>query len=347
MHYIEKETVLDILLKNIKERKDKNFLLYIHSPFCVRQCSFCIHKGHVVKINGTVYNKYFKEYVPNLIEFYKPVLLERIPDSAYFGGGTSSVMTPEVMRNILSKIPNFKDIKEKMFECNMMLLTDEKINILKEYNFTHVSFGVQTFDETILKKNNRVNFNKTRIKEMVSKLQNMGIYVNCDLMTFIDNKDETDIIGTINDFITMANYVKPNKISLYPERFALTSDPQRGLEKIKTLRKKLFQNFSKFNGYILPQADNLSSFFEPKIENGDYLFDYLFFQSQKDFDNENKYNSSMFPYCPSNKQTMLGIGSLNKSASYSYTEDVFLLEKNADWETMYKVIKKEEDLNDI
>lgn len=344
MHYIEKEVVLDILLKNVKERKDKKFFLYIHSPFCVRQCSFCMHKGRLVKINDGVYSKYFKEYLPGLIEFYKPVLLERTPNAVYFGGGTSSVMTAEVMRDIFSRIPNFKDIKEKMFECNMILLNDEKINILKEYNFTHISFGIQTFNEAILKKNNRSNFSKQKIKEVVSKLQSLGFFVNCDLMTFIDNEDESDISDTINDLFIMSNYIKPNRISLYPKRSAIADETQRGVEKIKLLRKKLFQNFSKFNGYTLPQANNLASFFSPDVENGDYLFDYLFYKSQKDFDSRDRYNSSGFPYCLHSEQTMLGIGSLDNSGSYSYTEDIFVVEKSTDWHTIYKIIKKEEEL---
>lgn len=343
MHFIEKEEVLNIFLKDAKERKDKRFSLYIDSPFCVRQCSFCIHKGELTEIGGVLYQKYFNDYLPGLIEFYKPVFLEKPPDSVYFGGGTSSIMTAEVMRNIFSKIPNFKDIKEKVFECNMTLLDEEKVDLLKENNFTHISFGIQTFNERILKKNNRSNFNNQKIKEIVSRLQSQGIYVNCDLLTFIDNGDEADIADTINDLNIMTNYIKPNKISLHAKRCEVVDNPQRGVQKVTLLRKKIFQNISKLNGYILPQAENPSTFFSPQVENGEYVFDYLFYKSKNDYDRRFKYNSSIFPYCPFSQQTVLGIGSFNYHNSYSYTEDIFLVEKNFNWNATYKIIQKVED----
>ena len=344
MYFLEKADVLDIFSKEVKEKKEKTFAVYINSPFCIRQCSFCMHMGELIEINDVLYQQYFNNYLPSLIEFYKPVFLEKTPDIIYFGGGTSSVMTPEVMRNIFSKIPNFKNIKEKVFECNMNLLDEEKVELLKENNFTYLSFGVQTFNERILAKNNRVNFDTRKIKEIVSNLQSQGIYVNCDLLTFIDNGDESDIPDTISDLYIMTNYIKPNKISLHAKRCEIVTDPQRGVKKVEMLRKKMFQNLSKINGYTLPQVDDDPSFFAPSVEDRTYVSDYLFYKSKEDYDNRFKYNSSSFSDCPIYQQSALGIGSFRNHKAYSYTEDVFFVENNFNWHPRYMVVQKINEL---
>lgn len=338
---ISKNDFFEMLLDNVRKKKEKNFCLYIHSPFCVRQCSFCMHKGALIKINDDVYKKYYEQYLPRLIDFYKPILLERTPDSVYFGGGTSSIMTAEVMRNIFTRIPNFKDIKEKIFECNMLLLNEEKIKILREYDFTHISLGIQTFNERILKKNNRSNPKHQKIKEIVSNLQAQDFFVNCDLMTFIDNGDETDINDTINDLIFMSKYIKPNRMTLYPKREALTENPQRGIEKIILLRKMILKNMSKLNGYILPQVEYSPKFFQPIVEEVDFLMNYAFYRSKDDFLKRNQYDSSAFINCPCNRQTVLGLGDYNCNCAYSYTDDIYVEERNLDWkDTMYLIIRK-------
>lgn len=344
---LEKNKFRTVFTQNIKENQDKLFALYIDSPFCIRQCSFCMHKGALTKINGENYTKYYKQYLPNLIDFYKPVFLERTPDSIYFGGGTSSVMTEEIMLDIFSRIPNFKDIKEKLFECNMILLNDEKIRILEKFNFTHISFGIQSFNENILKNNNRKNPNLSKIKEIVSLLQSKGFFINCDLMTFIDSGGESDIKDTINDLIIMAKYIKPNKITLYPRKESLIFDTQHGVEKVRCLRKQLLKNISKFNGYLLPQSDD-PSFFVPQTKKEQYLYNYCFYKTINDCRNQNKYNSSAFPNCPSELQSVLGIGSYLNHHSYSYTDEIFVEEINQNFrDTVYDIQKKQkEELED-
>lgn len=338
---IAKNDFREILLNNIREKKEKIFCLYVHSPFCVRQCSFCMHKGAIVKINDNIYKKYYEQYLPSLIDFYKPVLLKKTPDTVYFGGGTSSVMTAKTMQNIFSKIPNFKDIKEKIFECNLILLNEEKINILKKYNFTHISFGIQSFNQRILRKNNRTNPSVEKIKEIVKYFQSQDFFVNCDLMTFIDNGDEIDINDTLNDLIFMSKYIKPNRMTLYPRREALIENPYRGVEKIIFLRKILLKNMPKLNGYILPQAKYTPNFFQPSVSNTEYWKNYAFYRSEKDFQKRNQYDSSAFLDCSYNEQTVLGLGDYNCNSAYSYTDEIYVEERNMDWkETMYLIMKK-------
>lgn len=161
-------------------------------------------------------------------------------------------------------------------------------------------------------------------------------------MAFIDNEDESDIDGVINDMIIMTKQIRPNRMTLYPKRSALEEDAQRGVEKIGTLRKTMLKNISKLNGYLLPQAkDDGLSFFTPQVTSGDYLFNYLFYKSEEDFNKKNLYDSSAFPFCPYDKQTVLGLGSYGPCSSYSYTENVYVEEVNADWQnTFYKIIKR-------
>lgn len=325
----------DAFLKDNAKEKNKVFALYIDSPFCLSKCKFCKHSGAITQIGSPEYNKYFYKYLPGLLEFFKPVFEERIPDTVYFGGGTSSIMTENIMKNIFSAIPSFKDIKDKTFECSLNTLSDEKINLLSEYDFTRISFGVQSFDENVLKLNNRKNPPFEKIHEYISLLRKKNLIVNIDIMAFIGKDDNSEIQRVVKDIKLATNILLPSRITIYPETYKLIADESYGMSIAKKLRYELMKNIPQFNGYnidfdFMLNAEKLKSNYLYSICLDDPSYDY----------GAKTYIADTHPNRPKDTQNLLGLGAYKDHGAYSYINDLYVNEVNEDWDTGYFIMSQ-------
>ncbi|MBD3109744.1 oxygen-independent coproporphyrinogen III oxidase [Bacillus sp. AGMB 02131] len=125
---------------------------YIHIPFCEHICHYCD------------FNKMFLKGQP--VEEYLQVLkkemelaLKKAPtshlDTIYVGGGTPTSLNEEQLiflcETINEVLPFTHDQVEFTFEANPGDLSFEKMRILKEAGVNRISFGVQSFNEELLK----------------------------------------------------------------------------------------------------------------------------------------------------------------------------------------------------
>jgi anaerobilin synthase len=122
--------------------------LYVHIPFCDTICTFCPF------IRSTNYADKLQPYVDALIQELKMVAAtpyaQRFElNSIYFGGGTPSVLSPQMIEDLCTTInENFKlaaDI-EWSFEVEAKSGTEEKLRVMAANGVNRISFGVQTFD---------------------------------------------------------------------------------------------------------------------------------------------------------------------------------------------------------
>ena len=125
--------------------------LYIHWPFCESKCPYCDFNSHVrEKIE---FDRWQNSYL-NEIGFYKNKLGNKKIDSIFFGGGTPSLMKPEMIENILIKVRDefiVEDNIEITLEANPSSFEAAKFRDFKAAGINRVSIGVQSFDETALK----------------------------------------------------------------------------------------------------------------------------------------------------------------------------------------------------
>ena len=98
--------------------------VYIHSPFCKEQCTYCTFKGTLFE--KTAFDRYYSEYLPNQIKFYEPILSSDLIRNYFWGGGTPTLMSAEIMRNIFDLIPNFKECPRKLMEFHNFLARGSK-----------------------------------------------------------------------------------------------------------------------------------------------------------------------------------------------------------------------------
>ncbi len=127
--------------------------VYVHIPYCLQRCRYCDFATFE-----------WSEILPP--ERYVPQVLDEIrrrrgfwPQTEirtlYFGGGTPSLIAPELIVAIKTELENsgfrFLPDAELTLEINPATLDEAKLNTYMEAGFNRFSVGAQTFNDRLLK----------------------------------------------------------------------------------------------------------------------------------------------------------------------------------------------------
>jgi oxygen-independent coproporphyrinogen-3 oxidase len=125
--------------------------LYISIPFCRSKCTYCNFASGVYPAGEHA------RYVDRLIEDIAGagnwearmgVELPRRVDTVYLGGGTPSLLAPELLTRLFTAMRSEFDLEpeaEITVECAPGVLADETLDALMEAGVNRVSLGVQSF----------------------------------------------------------------------------------------------------------------------------------------------------------------------------------------------------------
>lgn len=201
-------------VKNIFSKEEIH--LYTHLPFCKKKCEYC-------------YFKSFDEFSSDLVDEYLKTLKKeisiysRMPEvqckkvkSLYFGGGTPTLLSCKQIEDLTQFIRerfDFNDDFEFCIESNpdKETVTKEKLDLLQALNVRRISFGVQNFNENILKLNGRDN-NIKEFYEIFDMAKNSGIKVrNIDVMSGLFGETTDNWRNVISKLIELA----PENIAFY------------------------------------------------------------------------------------------------------------------------------------
>lgn len=182
--------------------------LYIHIPFCKRKCYYC----DFVSVEYNEENSI--NYINSLLKealYYKNEKINTI----YIGGGTPSVLTADLIEKLISNIKSVFDIsclEEFTIELNPESITKDKLELLYSLDVTRISFGLQSTNDTDLKKLGRLHNYEKFLKSYNMAIETGFNNINIDLMYGIPNQ-------TLNNWeIILNETIKLNSvhISLYP-----------------------------------------------------------------------------------------------------------------------------------
>lgn len=129
-------------------------MLYIHIPYCRRKCLYCdFFSGGARIADWTGLADALLAELQERIE----ELPERI-ESIYIGGGTPSLMPPDVFGDFTSRLrqlvvaagKTLVDDVEFTIEINPEDVDDRHIEVWREAGVNRVSIGIQTFDNRLL-----------------------------------------------------------------------------------------------------------------------------------------------------------------------------------------------------
>jgi putative oxygen-independent coproporphyrinogen III oxidase len=140
--------------------ENAGFGLYIHWPFCQAKCPYCDFNSHVAaKIDQHAWAKaYLSE-----IERVGAETQGRILRSVFFGGGTPSMMDPEIVDVILTKVRatwGMANDIEITLEANPTSVEAGRFAGYRQAGVNRVSMGIQALNDVDLKALGRMHSTK-------------------------------------------------------------------------------------------------------------------------------------------------------------------------------------------
>jgi len=187
--------------------------LYIHIPWCVRKCPYCDFNSHQAASDGIPERDYFEALLKDLEQLLPRVWGRRI-SSIFFGGGTPSLLSPDVVHDLLSGIRariSCLPTAEITLEANPGSLEVEKFQQFCEAGITRLSVGVQSFSDQSLQSLGRVHDAEQAHRAIDAvRAINFNSY-NIDLMFGLPGQN---LSAAARDLETALSYQPPH-LSLY------------------------------------------------------------------------------------------------------------------------------------
>ena len=138
----------------------------------------------------------------------REIELREIPSekirSIYFGGGTPSILPIEMIEKIFNSIPNKKSSPEITIEANPGTVDKKYLRDLRRIGFNRISFGVQSFNDRILKSIGRIHTSRDALDSIDSARLAGFKNINIDLIyalpnqTIEDLQNDLDIIAALD-----------------------------------------------------------------------------------------------------------------------------------------------------
>lgn len=139
------------------------FGLYLHWPFCQAKCPYCDFNSHVVaRIDQKAWEAAYLSEISRL-----GTLTEgRVLRSVFFGGGTPSMMDPDLVDAVITRIratwPLANDI-EITLEANPTSVEAGRFEGYRDAGVNRVSMGIQALNDADLKALGRLHSRKEAI----------------------------------------------------------------------------------------------------------------------------------------------------------------------------------------
>ena len=229
--------------------------IYIHIPWCIHKCPYCDFNSHEfkdqnIKNNEEAYTYALLKQIENYnIEPNRPI------HSIFFGGGTPSLFSPKAFDTLIKKLENTFGLDkncEITIEANPGTFDKEHFYGYRDVGINRMSLGIQSFNQTHLKKLERIHSPKE-----AASAANLAVKifdkVNIDLMFALPNQSLSDV----KEDITKALEIGTSHISYYhltiePNTFFYKFPPQlpdeeKSAEIFDLISNEL--NFAKFEHY--------------------------------------------------------------------------------------------------
>jgi putative oxygen-independent coproporphyrinogen III oxidase len=187
--------------------------LYIHIPFCSAICNYCnFNRG---LFDGPQKARYVDALLGEIAKAGEAGRAGREgADTIFFGGGTPSLLEPAEIARIIAACRERFDVTpdaEVTLEANPETVDEAKLAAFRAAGVNRLSFGVQSFRETELRRLSRLH-TAERARMAVTEARGAGFdNLSLDLMMWLPEQRIDDWLESVDAAIA----VGPEHLSLY------------------------------------------------------------------------------------------------------------------------------------
>lgn len=141
----------------MEDGRSAGFGLYLHWPFCQSKCPYCDFNSHVAAIIDQ--GRWLRAYEAEIARVAGQTG-PRLLNSVFFGGGTPSLMAPEVVAGVLDAVraawPLANDV-EITLEANPGSVEAGRFRAYRQAGVNRVSMGLQALNDADLRRLGRLH----------------------------------------------------------------------------------------------------------------------------------------------------------------------------------------------
>lgn len=203
-------------------------LLYIHVPFCRSRCNYCAFHSMAIGRDGAG-AQMMSDYLDTLLlelAHYGDKLGKAPVSSVFFGGGTPSLLPPDIVGRILERIDRTFQLETKAeisLEANPESLSrSNKAADFLAAGINRLSIGIQSLDDSCLRVLGRPHKVQDSLNAVLAARTAGFTNISVDLMWGLPGQGVRQWLQTLKDVARLA----PEHISSY----GLTLEPGTPLE---------------------------------------------------------------------------------------------------------------------
>ncbi len=230
--------------------------IYIQVPFCQTKCTYCnFHTGVVSPGRFAPYTAAVSREIRNCERLWNvagveiPALSNTV-DTAYVGGGTPSLLEPELLAAIIGSIRDtFRcDFQEVTLEADPETVEQEKASAWVAMGINRISFGTQSFSDDELKAAGRMH-RLADIYRAVPLLRDAGIMnISFDLIAGLPKQTA----ATWHVSLEQAVALSPEHVSVY--MMEIDEGSRLGLE--------VLQGGARYSAKDIPTEESMADYYE-------------------------------------------------------------------------------------
>ncbi len=206
----EKEAVI------IERTAPNTCSVYISIPFCPTRCAYCSFVSYSTKRLLSMTDDYLVRLYDDIDRTFghiKRLGLKVL--TVYIGGGTPTVLTPEQIASLLSKITSHvspDELLEFTYEAGRPdTVTEEKMRVIKSFGVTRVSVNPQTLNDMVLESIGR-HHTAEDFYRAYDIARNSGIkHINTDLIAGLPGESFSSFSRSVDEIIKL----RPDNVTVH------------------------------------------------------------------------------------------------------------------------------------
>lgn len=194
---------------------DIPLLLYVHFPFCAKQCYYCICNSTITRNREKIQK--FLDHLFREIDLLRGFFEKNscIPKfkRIHLGGGSPTLLEIDEFELLIEKLKSLVDISsvdEFAIEVDVHTTNSEKLKCYYEKGVNRISLGIQDFDSNVQKAVNRV-ISPESVDELLSpEIRQCFKSINFDLLYGLPLQNRISFRNTIE----VVKNLSPDRITL-------------------------------------------------------------------------------------------------------------------------------------